>query len=136
MTNKQNIIIRRLKASYLSSVISISLVLIVVGVISVVAVNAGNVANYFKENMVVSVILKQSVTEAQAKDLEAQLGQEAYVKSAEYVSKEQGEEEMKALLGEDFLSVFESSPIPYSIDLHLTGRWLRVILYQQLLTIF
>ena len=30
---------------------------------------------------------------------------------------------MKALLGEDFLSVFESSPIPFSIDLKLGGEY-------------
>jgi len=121
MGNKKNIILRRLRASYLSSVVSISLVLILVGAISIIAANARNVADFFKENMVVSVIMKQSVTEAQAQELAKILEKESYVKSAAFISKEQGELEMKALLGEDFLNVFESNPIPFSIDLHLDG---------------
>lgn len=119
---QKNIIIRRLKASYLSSVLSIALVLVLVGAISIIAANARNVADFFKENMVVSVILKQSVTEPQAQELAKSLENEAYVKTAAFISKEQGELEMKALLGEDFLNVFESNPIPFSIDLNLDGE--------------
>lgn len=121
MVHNKNIILRRLRASYLSSVLSISLVLVLVGTISIIAANARNVANFFKENMVVSVILKQSVTEPQAQELAKSLENESYVKTAAFISKEQGELEMKALLGEDFLNVFESNPIPFSIDLNLDG---------------
>ena len=121
MNKKTSIIIKRLRASYLSSLLSIALVLILVGTISIIAANAKNVADYFKENMVISVILKQSVTETQAQNLSKEMQDLDFVKSAAFVSKEQGENEMKALLGEDFLNVFESSPIPFSIDLHLDG---------------
>ena len=42
---------RRLANAYLSSVISISLVLLLVGVASMLLVNAKSVSDYFKENM-------------------------------------------------------------------------------------
>ena len=51
------------------------------------------------------------------------ISSERYIKSAEYVSVEQGEKEMAELLGEDFLDVFESSPIPISIDVTLKADY-------------
>ena len=42
---------RRLRNAYLSSVISISLVLLLVGVASLLLVNAKAISDYFKENM-------------------------------------------------------------------------------------
>ena len=58
---------RRLANAYLSSVISISLVLLLVGVSSMLLVNAKSVSDYFKENMQVSVLLKDSVSEEKAR---------------------------------------------------------------------
>jgi Cell division protein len=119
--NDRNIIRRRLVRSYITSVISISLVLTLLGAAAFFAVNANNIAAYFKENLVVSVMLKQSVKEKDAQAFAAELEKADYVRSAEYISKERGAEELKALLGEDFLNVFETTPVPMSIDLHLDG---------------
>ena len=57
---------RRLMNAYLSSVISISLVLLLVGIASMLLVNAKGVSDYFKENMQVSVLMKQTVAEEDA----------------------------------------------------------------------
>ena len=57
---------RRLANAYLSSVIRISLVLLLVGVASMLLVNAKSVSDYFKENMQVSVLMKDSVPEEKA----------------------------------------------------------------------
>lgn len=122
----------RLVRSYVTSVISISLVLTLLGAAALFAFNANNIAAYFKENVVVSVMLKHSVKEKEAMDLAAALGREEYVRSAEYISKERGAEELKALLGEDFLSVFETTPVPMSIDLHLDGDALSAERLQQI----
>lgn len=120
-SNSKKTVRRRLVRSYITSVISIALVLVMVAAVAVFASNAGNIARYFKEHMSVSVILKQSVSEKEARAVHAKFSKEPYVKSSRYISKEQGAEEMEALLGEDFLDVFESSPIPISIDLNLDG---------------
>jgi len=125
MENKgKNIVHRRLIRSYITSVISISLVLVLVAAAAVFAANAGGVARWFKENMAVSVMLKQSTSEKEGKALSEQLAALPYVKESRFISKEEGAEEMKGLLGEDFLSVFESSPIPISIDLKLDGDFI------------
>lgn len=105
--------------AYMSSVISISLVLLLVGVACMLLLNAGSVSEFFKENMEVSVIMKPGVSEEEALAFQEELKQESYVKSVTFISKEQGEQELKEMLGEDFLDVFETSPVPVSIDMTL-----------------
>ncbi len=120
---ENGIINRRLRSSYLSTVISISLVLLLVGIAALLLVNARSVSDYFKENMQISVMLKQDVTEREAREYLLDLGSERYIKSTEFISVEQGEREMAAMLGDDFLDVFESSPIPISIDVTLDAGY-------------
>ena len=122
--NGKNIVHKRLIRSYVTSAISISLVLVLVAGAALLAVNAGGLARWFKENMSVSVLLKQSTSEKEGRALAEELSKRPYVKESRFVTKEEGAEDMKALLGEDFLSVFESSPIPISIDLKLNGDFI------------
>ncbi|MCQ2152925.1 MAG: permease-like cell division protein FtsX, partial [Bacteroidales bacterium] len=83
----------------------------------------GNVSAYFKENMKVSVIFRQDTSEKQAKAFQTQLDTCSYIKSIEYVSKEQGIREMENLLGSDFLSVFDTTPIPVSLNVSLKAEY-------------
>ena len=124
MSKAENKIMRRrLMNAYLSSVISISLVLLLVGVASMLLVNAKSVSDYFKENMQVSVLMKQHVSDEAALEFKERLEDERYIKSTTFISKEQGQRELAAQLGEDFLDVFETSPIPVSIDVTLAADY-------------
>ncbi len=109
--------------AYLSSVISISLVLLLVGIASMLLVNAKSVSDYFKENMQVSVLMKDNVSEDDAMAFRKKLDKERYIKETVFVSREQGQRELAAQLGEDFLDVFETSPIPVSIDITLNAEY-------------
>lgn len=124
MSKKENKMMRRrLANAYLSSIVSISLVLMLIGLASLLILNTGSVSDYFKENLKVSVILKQEVTEKQGEKLQSELETLPYVNTARYVSREEGTEELKKMLGDDFLSVFETSPVPTSIDLTLKAEY-------------
>ena len=114
---------RRLMNAYLSSVISISLVLLLVGVASMLLVNAKSVSDYFKENMQVSVMMKQNVSDEAALEFKEVLDGERYIRSTQFISKEQGRKELALQLGDDFLDVFETSPIPVSIDVTLEAGY-------------
>ncbi len=114
---------RRLANAYLSSVISISMVLLLVGVAAMLLVNARSVSDYFKENMQVTVMMKQDVSDETAMGFQKDLEAERFIKSSLFVSKEQGMREMAQMLGDDFLDVFETSPIPVSIDLTLKADY-------------
>ena len=114
---------RRLMNAYLSSVISISLVLLLVGIASLLMVNANGVSDYFKENMQVSVMMKQTVSDEEALKFKEALDGERYIKNTVFISKEQGQRELAQQLGEDFLDVFETSPMPVSIDVTLEAGY-------------
>mgnify|MGYP003293105039 CR=1 FL=1 len=114
---------RRLANAYLSSIISISLVLLLVGLAAMLLVNAKGISSYFKENMQVTVMMKQTVSEEDALLYQADLDQERYIRNTQFVSKEQGRREMADMLGDDFLDVFETSPIPASIEVTLKAEY-------------
>lgn len=121
--SESKIMRRRLRNAYLSSIISISLVLLLVGIASLLLVNARAVSDYFKENMQVSVMMKQSVSESEALKYKDELDQMDFIRSSVFVSREQGRREMEDMLGQDFLSVFETAPIPVSIDITLDAEY-------------
>ena len=122
--NESNILYRRLLRSYFSSVISISLVLFLVGMAGVLIVNARSVSNYFKENITVSAILTPEADEADASALADSLERTGYVRDVRIISKEEGTDEMKEILGDDFMDVFEVNPIPVSLELQIAAGYI------------
>ena len=124
MSKRNNEIIRRrIAGSWISTVISISLLLLLVGVGALLVVNARAVSDYFKENMQVSVLLKDDVGDVDAAAFEQTLKSIPGVKQTRLVSREEGIEEKAEMLGRDFLSVFEEAPVPISIDINLESAY-------------
>ena len=124
MQNLSNRLVRRrLFGAWVSTVISISLVLLLVGVASILLLNARSVSDYFKENLQVSVLMKQDVTEEQALAYQSSLAGMPGVKATTFISREQGIEEMAQMLGRDFLDVFSTAPVPVSIDVNLEAAY-------------
>ena len=124
MQNLSNRLVRRrLFGAWVSTVISISLVLLLVGVASILLLNARSVSDYFKENLQVSVLMKQDVTEEQALAYQSSLAGLPGVKATTFISREQGIEEMAQMLGRDFLDVFSTAPVPVSIDVNLEAAY-------------
>jgi len=119
---EKNMVHRRLVRSYITSVISISLVLTLIGAATLFWIHADKITNYFKENLVVTLIINQTVPENDAQALADSLARSEKIKSAVFISKAQGAKELEGLLGADFLNVFETTPIPSSIDLKLDGE--------------
>ena len=122
-SGENRLIRRRLAGAWLSTVISISLVLLLVGVAGLLVANARSVSDYFKENMQVSVLMKQEVGDDEAMEYVSDLDAKPFIKSTTFVSREQGAKEMMDLLGEDFLNVFEAAPIPVSVDVTLKADY-------------
>ena len=120
---KKSTMRRRLVSAWVSTVISLSLVLLLVGMGTLLLVNARAVSDYFKENLQVSVLLKENVNEEQARSYEQQLASVPGIRSTRFISREQGVEEMSRMLGQDFLDVFETAPVPISIDVNLEAAY-------------
>ena len=114
---------RRLASSWISTVISLSLVLLLVGIGSMLLVNARAVSDYFKENLQVEVLMKDYVTEEEASAYEKGIEAVPGVRYTRLVSRDEGMEEMSQMLGRDFLDVFETAPVPVSVEVNLEAAY-------------
>lgn len=109
----------KLRSSYLTLVVSVSLVLFLLGILGLVLINAKELSDYFRESLSFSVMLSDETKEADIRMLQKDLDAKLYVKSTEYVSKDEAAVKMKEDLGEDFISFLGDNPLPPSIDVYL-----------------
>lgn len=117
---------RRLISSYFSVVLSIALVLFLLGLLGMLVLNAKKVSDHFKEQVVLTIYLKDSAKDVETKQLEKSLAMADYVKSTEYVSKEKAGEILKAENGEDFMDFLGFNPLQNSIDVHLKADYVTL----------
>ena len=115
---------RRLRSSYFSVILSIALVLFVLGVLGVVVLKSTKIANHFKEQVAVTLFLKDNVKRSQSKKLEEIIKAKEYTKSIVFVSKETAAKEFSKEIGEDFLTFLGSNPLKNSIDIHLNPEFI------------
>lgn len=104
-------------------VVSVSLVLFLLGLLGLVLINARELSDYFRESLSFSVMLDEDAREADIIMLQKDLDAKHYVKSTEYISKEEAAEKMQEELGEDFISFLGDNPLPPSIDVYLVSRY-------------
>lgn len=113
----------KLRSSYLTLVVSVSLVLFLLGVLGLVLINAKELSDYFRESLSFSVMLNDEAKEADIRMLQKDLDGKLYVKSTEYVSKDEAAAKMKEDLGEDFINFLGDNPLPPSIDVYLYANY-------------
>ncbi|MBI5008422.1 MAG: cell division protein FtsX, partial [Bacteroidia bacterium] len=88
MKSKENGLSKaRLRSSYITLVMSVSLVLFLLGVLGLLLINAKELSDYFRESLSFSVMLDDDAKEADIRVLQKDLDAKPYVKSTEYVSK-------------------------------------------------
>jgi len=109
----------RLRSSYLTLVVSVSLVLFLLGILGLILINAKELSDYFRESLSFSVMLDDEAKEADIRMLQKDLDAKLYVKSTEYVSKYEAAAKMMDDLGEDFINFLGDNPLPPSIDVYL-----------------
>ena len=109
----------KLRSSYLTLVVSVSLVLFLLGVLGLVLINAKELSDYLRESLSFSIMLDDEAKEPDIRMLQKDLDAKPYVKSTEYVSKDAAAAKMKKDLGEDFISFLGDNPLPPSIDVYL-----------------
>lgn len=116
---------RRITGAYLTSIISITLVLFTLGFLGLIILQANSLSNYIKENIGFEIIVKPGVKEADILHLKKILDTKEYVKSAEYISTEEATRRLSAMLGEDFINFLgnENNPLLPSIDLRFNAQW-------------
>ena len=114
---------RRLISSYFSVVISISLVLFLLGLLGLLVLNSKKVADYFKEQIAITVFLKDTAKEVEITQLKQSLALAEYTKSAEFVSKEDAAKDHQETLGENFIEYLGENPLQNSIDVYVLADY-------------
>jgi|TARA_B110000037_G_scaffold21807_1_gene24310 cell division transport system permease protein len=110
---------RRLRSSYASVVISVALVLFLLGVLGLLIVKTKTVSDHFKEQVAITVFLKDSAKEKTIKSLLSTIEKEEFVKLVQYVSKEDAAKQYSEDIGEDFVEYLGGNPLKNAIDIYL-----------------
>jgi len=114
---------RRLRSSYITSIVSISLVLFLLGLIGLLLLNTRKISDYVKENLKFTVYLKDHVKEVDILRIQKNLKLTDYVKDAKYITKEQAAIEFQKELGENFIDFLGFNPLTPSIDVRLKADY-------------
>ena len=111
------------KTIYVSTVISIALVLLMTGLLGLILVHAKILSKYVKENIVLNIIVNEGAKEVDVNALQKQLDANPYVLKTQYVSKELAARNLTKDLGEDFVDFLGYNPLLSSIDVYLKADY-------------
>ena len=114
---------RRLAGSSITTVVSLSLVLFMLGLLGIIILNAQQLSDHIKENIGFQIILNENAKEADIAKLQKTLDVSSYVKSTEFVTKEEAAKRLQEDLGEDFISFLGFNPLLASINVHLKAEY-------------
>ncbi len=114
---------RKILASNVTAVVSISLVLFMLGLLGLVMLYANALSSHVKENIGFTIYMKDDAKEADILQFQKFLDASDFVRSTKYVSKEEAAEYMKEALGEDFLGFMGYNPLKRSIDVKVKGEF-------------
>ncbi|MBK5194280.1 MAG: ABC transporter permease [Flavobacteriaceae bacterium] len=114
---------RRLISSYFSVVISISLVLFLLGLLGLLVLNTKKVADHFKEQIALTIYLKDTAKDVEIEQLKKSLALAEYTKTSTFISKEEAAEEHSKEIGEDFMEFLGYNPLQNSIDVYMKADY-------------
>jgi len=113
----------RVRSSYLTTTVSISLVLFLLGLIGLLILNAKKLSDYVKENIGFSIILKDNCKEVDVMRMQKDMDATYFVKSTQYIPKEKAAKELQEDLGEDFVRFLGYNPLLASINVRLKADY-------------
>ena len=114
---------RRFRNSYLTSAVSVSLVLCLIGLECVLLLSAGALVTRMRENITLTAVLTQDADSAQCARLERILEAGDRCSSFRYVSSEEALQEHITSLGEDPSAFLGYNPLSASYEIHPTEAY-------------
>lgn len=121
-SKEQKFTASRVRSSYLSVVVSMTLVLFVLGLLGTLVLSASDLSKAVRENFTFTLVLEESIPEADLKTLLKTQQLAPYAKSARLVTKEAAAESLEAALGEDFVDFLGYNPLSNTIDINLQAN--------------
>ncbi len=114
---------KRVFRSWLTSAVSISLVLLMLGALLIILANAERLSDYVREQIGFTLVLNEELKEADIQRLEKALESTDYVKSTRFIDKETAARELTEDLGEDFTEFLGFNPLFASMDVKLFAHY-------------
>ena len=126
MSESRNKSIVRTKPNYIYSIISVALVLFLLGIFGLIIIFGQRLIVTFKEQVNILVELQPEASEEQVAELEDGLRSSVYAKpkSVQYISKEEGAEQMRRDFGEDFLKLDLPNPLYALITFNIKSDYM------------
>ncbi|MDB9712219.1 permease-like cell division protein FtsX [Flavobacteriaceae bacterium] len=124
-TNNKKLNKSRILSSYVSVVVSISMVLFLFGLLSFTTLNIKNVAKNFKESLTMSIYLNDNAKAVDLNQIKNSLITSAFVKDLNYISKQEAVSIMKTEFGEDFINELGYNPLINSFDINLISEYVE-----------
>lgn len=109
----------RSRRIYPTTVISTAMVLLMIGLITLIGIHARNLSNYIKENIVLTVIMKEGAAEPDVLKLKSEISGHSYVDKVVYISKDTAAKTLTKDLNEDFIRFLGYNPLSPSLDIYL-----------------
>ncbi|HNY02152.1 MAG TPA: permease-like cell division protein FtsX [Bacteroidales bacterium] len=125
MSHEQRYYRRRIAASQVTTIISITLVLFLTGLVGMILLHARILSDQVRENIGFSVMIRDDVREPDILQIKKMLDLQPFVKSSEYLSREKAAEKLKNDLGEDFTGFLGYNPLLPSIEMRIKADWAR-----------
>ena len=97
--------------------------LFLLGLLGLLVLNTKKVADHFKEQIALTVYIKDTAKEVEIEQLKKSLALAEYTKSSFYVSKEDAAAEHSKEIGEDFMEFLGYNPLQNSIDIHMKADY-------------
>lgn len=114
---------RKMQSSSITTVVSLSLVLFMLGLLGIVILNTRKLSDNFKENIGFQIVLNDNVKEVDIAKMQKTLDASDYVKSTEFITKEEAATRLQKDVGEDFIEFLGYNPLPSSISVHLKAEY-------------
>lgn len=119
MNKQKTINATRVFNARFNSIVSISLVLLLTGIMLFLGLMANRLSKHVKENITLSVIVDDEMPLPDAKMFQQRLEASPWVKSVEYIDKEQALKDLKENLGENPEDLLGSNPLLASFEIFL-----------------
>ena len=117
---------RRGKPSYIMSIIGVTLVLFLLGIVGWIMINGNKLGDYFRENIEVKAFLKGDVNTQDSLTLLQAIADRPYVKSYEFVNKEEARKKYLFEENEDPNTVLDFNPLPNAIYFRVNKQYVDV----------
>ena len=123
---------RSLIKNHISLTIIITFVLLFIGFIGLILLNTKKVADYFKEQIVMTVYLEDTSKDIEITQLQKRLLLNNATKKLTFITKEDAAENFSNEIGENFVEFLGHNPLLNSIDIYFNASFINNIFLKKI----